>query len=223
HLLRAGLAPRRVRHELAELIRRRPATQLPALTLAALGGHVVVTEGAGAWRADSGQGVLALDAAVGPAGVLADLPVRRVAPPPEPVVGLSADEWFERASDLEEQDADLAAEAYARVLRLRPDSIEALIALGRLHAEGGAVERAASCFRRALEVAPTDATATYNLGVVTQDMGEDGEAIRLYARALELDPSLAEAHYNLATLFDRGGDARAAIRHINEYRKLTRA
>jgi Flp pilus assembly protein TadD len=44
----------------------------------------------------------------------------------------------------------------------------------------------------------------------------------MYRRALELDPHLAEAHYNLATLFDQSGDSRAAIRHINEYRKLTR-
>lgn len=226
-LIGAGVAPRRVRGELGELLRRRPTAQLASLTLAAEGGHVVVREQSGAWRADSGQGVLALgDGAVaaggGGRGVLTEMPVRREAPAPEPVVGLSADEWFERATELEDADPDAAAEAYRRVLRLRPDSTEALINLGRLHAEGGAVERAAECFRRAVELDPGDATAVYNLGVVTQDMGKDDEAIRLYERALELDPSLAEAHYNLATIFDRGGDARSAIRHINEYRKLTR-
>jgi tetratricopeptide (TPR) repeat protein len=222
-LLGAGVAPRRLRGELGELRRRRPDAQLSALSLAALGGHVVVREGGAAWRADSGQGVLALGGERGPAGVLADMPVRREAPAPEPVVGLTADEWFERATELEEADPEAAAEAYRRVLRLKPDSCEALINLGRLHAESGAVERAAECFRRAVELDPGDATATYNLGVVAQDMGKDDEAIALYGRALELDPSLAEAHYNLATIFDRGGDARSAIRHINEYRKLTRA
>ena len=58
--------------------------------------------------------------------------------------------------------------------------------------------------------------------MVAQDAGRDDEAIKFYEHALELDPALSEAHYNLATLFDRGGDTRAAIRHINEYRKLTR-
>lgn len=62
----------------------------------------------------------------------------------------------------------------------------------------------------------------YNLGVVAQDAGREQDAIYLYGRALELDPGLAEAHYNLATLFDQSGDSRAAIRHINEYRKLTK-
>jgi len=58
--------------------------------------------------------------------------------------------------------------------------------------------------------------------VVSQDAGREAEAVELYRRALELDPTLAEAHYNLATIFDQTGDSRAAIRHINEYRKLTR-
>jgi tetratricopeptide (TPR) repeat protein len=211
-----------LRGELAELVRRLPAIQLSSMTLAAVGGHVVVSEARGAWRADSGQGILPLDDVRGPTGVVTDLPIRREAPAPEPVVGLSADEWFERAAELEDEDVDAAIEAYGKVLRLRPDSAEALINLGRLHAESGAIERAADCFRRAIELDPADATAAYNLGVVTQDLGRDADAIRLYARALELDPSLAEAHYNLATIFDRGGDARAAIRHLNEYRKLTR-
>ena len=39
---------------------------------------------------------------------------------------------------------------------------------------------------------------------------------------LDVEPTFAEAHYNLATIFDRSGEAQAAIRHINEYRKLTR-
>ncbi|MBA3502616.1 MAG: tetratricopeptide repeat protein, partial [Deltaproteobacteria bacterium] len=73
-----------------------------------------------------------------------------------------------------------------------------------------------------IDLDPADATAYYNLGVIAQDAGKEADAIALYHRALELDPQLAEAHYNLATLFDQGGDSRAAIRHINEYRKLTR-
>src|SRR5690606_24069797 len=97
-----------------------------------------------------------------------------------------------------------------------------LVNLGRLHAESGSVDAAALCFRRALDIDPRDATALYNLGVVAQDIGKDDEAVQLYERALALDPSIAEAHYNLATIFDRQGAGRAAIRHSNAYRKLTR-
>ena len=91
-----------------------------------------------------------------------------------------------------------------------------------MYAETGDATAAHDCFRSALEHDSEEATAYYNLGVLAQDAGNESDAIALYRRALELDPHLAEAHYNLATLFDQAGDSRSAIRHINEYRKLTR-
>jgi tetratricopeptide (TPR) repeat protein len=91
-----------------------------------------------------------------------------------------------------------------------------------MFAESGDPEAARDCFASAIDLDPADATAFYNLGVIAQDSGKEEDAIASYRRALELDPRLAEAHYNLATLFDQSGDSRAAIRHINEYRKLTR-
>ena len=157
-----------------------------------------------------------------PAGELHDLPSRPVeAPLPAPA--LTADDWFERAIALEDGDAAAAIDAYRRSLRLRPDCIEAWINLGRLHAETAEGDAATECFSTALRLDPRDATAVYNLGVVAQDAGREHDAICLYTRALELDGALAEAHYNLATLFDQTGDSRQAIRHINEYRKLTKS
>ncbi len=224
-----GLSLARIRRQLRALRRQRPAdAALSAMKLAAFGGHVVVREGGCSWQADSGQ--LLLDFVVPPAssapqgggGEVRAMPVRREAPPPEPAYALTADQWFDRAAEVEEDDPGAAIDAYKRALHLRPDSSEALINLGRLYAESGEVDEATSCFSRAMELDPRDGTAVYNLGVVAQDMGRDDEAIQLYERALTLDPSLAEAHYNLATIFDRSGDPRAAIRHIHEYRKLTR-
>lgn len=221
-----GVSLPRVRRELAELRRTRGGQAgLSSLTLSAWGGHVVVRESGCAWQADSGQLLLDLGEAVrAPAagGEVTAMPIRREAPPPEPAYSLTADQWFERAGELEEEDPAAAIEAYEKALHLRPDCSETLINLGRLHAESGQVARAAECFTRAMEIDPRDATAVYNMGVVAQDMGKDEEAVQLYRRALELDPLLAEAHYNLATIFDRTGDPRAAIRHIHEYRKLTR-
>ncbi|MEM9487758.1 MAG: tetratricopeptide repeat protein, partial [Myxococcota bacterium] len=81
---------------------------------------------------------------------------------------------------------------------------------------------AEECFQRALTLDPADVTAIYNMGVVSQDAGKDRQAIDFYLHALRIEPDLAEAHYNLATVYDRQGEPRAAIRHINEYRKLTR-
>jgi tetratricopeptide (TPR) repeat protein len=217
-----GIPLRRVRRQLTELRRRLPEPGgLSGLTLTASGGHVVVRDHARAWRADTGQMLLSFEAA-GDGGELAEMPVRRQAVPPDPLPSLSADEWFDRAVELEEEDTAQAIAAYKRALRLRPDCSETWINLGRLYAETGHTDEGADCFRKAIELDPADATAVYNLGVVAQDAGSDLDAVELYRRALALDPDLAEAHYNLATLFDRGGDPQAAIRHINEYRKLTR-
>lgn len=218
----SGLPMRTIRRELSALRRRTGAESLVALTIRIHRGHLVVTDDLGSWRADSGQQLfpfeLETSCAVGRAiSVLPD----RAAQEAESTES-SASEWFDKALELEELDTIEAIEAYRKVLELRPQSVETLINLGRLHAESGAIREAARCFERALEINPNDATASYNLGVVAQDAGDDTRAVELYVRALEKDPSLAEAHYNLATIYDRSGDPRAAIRHINEYRKLIR-
>lgn len=221
-LIAQGVPLRRIRRQLLALHERLPANgTLAELTLDAHDGNVVVQEQRGAWRADTGQMVLRFDDRED-TGQLHAMPLRRQAPGPEVMAGMNADNWFERAVELEEVDTEAAIHAYQRSLELRPDAGEAWINLGRLHAESGDTEEAEECFHRALALDPADATALYNLGVVAQDAGKDDEAIGYYRHALRLDTSLAEAHYNLATIYDRQGETTTAIRHINEYRKLTR-
>lgn len=221
-LVDGGIPLRRVRRQLRALQRRLgDETSLAEVVVGGYGGHVVVRDGERMWRADTGQLVFEFDRE-DEGGEIRAMPVRRVAVGPDPVVALTADEWFERGVELEEVDTPAAIAAYRRALRLRPDCSESWINLGRLHAETGDAESAVECFEHALKLDPSDATAIYNLGVVAQDEGKDDEAIELYKKALGLEVGLAEAHYNLATLFDRRGDVQSAIRHINEYRKLTR-
>ena len=218
-LVESGVPLARARRELLEIQRLLPSgSSIAELPIEARSGHVHV-RGIGTPRL-GGQLELSLAAAV--AGEVHAMPVRRDAPAPEPAPAVTADEWFARALALEDSDTPAAIEAYRRSLRLRPDCTEAWINLGRLYAEDGDADAASECFQTALRLDPGDATAIYNLGVVAQDAGREREAIELYTRSLDLDPTLAEAHYNLATLFDQSGDSRSAIRHINEYRKLTR-
>jgi tetratricopeptide (TPR) repeat protein len=162
------------------------------------------------------------DAKAAPESAQPSSAIRMPVPTLAPIALTTADEWFLRGTQLEEADPLAAAEAYRRGLRLRPDAAEFWINLGRLLAENRDSDGASQCFLAAAELDPRDATVHYNLGVVAQDDGRENEAIDRYRRAIDLDPALAEAHYNLATLFDQSGDARAAIRHINEYRKLTK-
>ncbi|MBA3465067.1 MAG: tetratricopeptide repeat protein [Deltaproteobacteria bacterium] len=224
-LIDAGLPLPRVRKELARIQQQLPAgTSIAELTVEARAGTVQIRGAQD--TALSGQLSLAFDtprsAVPAPTGELRELPRTTDAVVPVAVPPATADQWMTRAMDLEERDPVAAIDAYRRSLRLRPETTEAWINLGRLFAESGDPDAAHDCFRSALDLDPADATAYYNLGVIAQDAGKESDAIALYHRALELDPQLAEAHYNLATLFDQSGDSRSAIRHINEYRKLTR-
>jgi tetratricopeptide (TPR) repeat protein len=224
-LIDAGLPLARVRKELLVIQKRLPdGTSIAELTVEARNGQVCVRGEAAPASGDAGQLALPFEVALdpAPAGELRELPRPPDAPVPVAVPPATADQWLSRAQVLEERDPVAAIDAYRRSLRLRPDCTEAWINLGRLFAESNDGEAARECFQSALDLDPAEATAYYNLGVLAQDAGKESDAIDLYRRALELDPQLAEAHYNLATLFDQSGDSRSAIRHINEYRKLTR-
>ena len=48
------------------------------------------------------------------------------------------------------------------------------------------------------------------------------EVVERVRAMLPLTLAKVTKELNVATLFDQSGDSRAAIRHINEYRKLTR-
>ena len=224
-LVDAGVPLPRVRKELLRIQPRLPAaTSIAELTVEARDGHVLRAR-RGDERRQRGPARAAVRGRVrcgAAAGEVRELPRAPDAPVPVAVPPATADQWLTRAQVLEERDPVAAIDAYRRSLRLRPECTEAWINLGRLFAESGDAEAARECFQSALELDPAEATAYYNLGVLAQDAGKESDAIELYRRALELDPQLAEAHYNLATLFDQSGDSRSAIRHINEYRKLTR-
>jgi Flp pilus assembly protein TadD len=221
-LVDAGVPLARVRRELASIQRGLPAgSSIAELGVEARGGSVHVRGTAA--PTDVGQLALPLDPPRDePAGEVRELPRPIDAPVPLPALPATAEQWLARGVALEGRDPVAAIDAYRRSLRLRPECTEGWINLGRLFAESGDALAAHDCFRNALDLDPVEATSYYNLGVLAQDAGKEAEAITLYRRALELDPQLAEAHYNLATLFDQSGDSRSAIRHINEYRKLTR-
>jgi tetratricopeptide (TPR) repeat protein len=223
-LVDSGLALARVRVELLR-IQRATGSAIAELALEVRDGQIHARGQAGELVPRTGQLAFAFDATPPgePAiGELRELPRPVETPPPAYVLPATAEQWLARGLALEEREPAASIDAYRRSLALRPGCTEAWINLGRLCAETGDAPAANDAFRHALELDPEEGTVYYNLGVLAQDGGQEADAIALYRRALELDPQLAEAHYNLATLFDQSGDSRSAIRHINEYRKLTR-
>jgi tetratricopeptide (TPR) repeat protein len=245
-LVTERLPPRRVRDALRRLRRILPASEpLTGIHLESASGHVVVRDGARAWRADSGQILMAFDgqeetAAKGRGDTAAPIALRPasprrqcekdgVVPEPAPETSLVADDGTEPTADdfyqlgcsLEAGAPEAARVAYERALTLRSDHADAHVNLGRLLHETGELPSAEGHYRAALALQPGDVTALFNLGVLTEDQGRSGESIALYEEVTRLDPSHADAHFNAARLHDVAGHYEAALRHLRAYRNLT--
>jgi tetratricopeptide (TPR) repeat protein len=144
--------------------------------------------------------------------------------------GTSAVAWYERGCQLEASDPNAAIAAYERALAGRPDLADAHNNLGRLLHDRGELAAAESHYRLALCEARYIALYWFNLGVVLEDLGRAAEAMDAYERALAIDPQLADAHFNLARQIERVARRaddeillRRAIRHLKQYRELSRA
>ena len=209
----AKVPARRITRSLKALRRRLPDTvPLSGLRICAVGDRVVVAEKRGRWHADSGQYLLDLDVSVADGEL--SLQAR------DDTGG--AEQWFDRGSKLEANDRERAQEAYHRALSLDPEHLAARINLGRLLHEAGRLPDAERVYRDGVARAGEDAVLWFNLGVLLEDMGRRDEAVAAYESALRADPRFADCHYNLALAYEAAGNARGAIRHMGEYRKLVR-
>ena len=213
-LAQAKIPSRRINRSLKELRRHLPEQMpLSGLAIEAAGDRVVVKEGARRWQAESGQYVLDFegDPSTGSLAVIE----RGDAGP-----ALRAEEWFERACDLERRDPEAAREYYERALQADPAHAGAHLNLGRLLHEAGRLADAERAYRRALLACGSEPLLQYNLGVLLEDMNRKSAAMDAYERALHEDPRFADCHYNLALLCRSLGRPKQALKHMAQYRRL---
>lgn len=222
---RIVLALKNLRDQLPE---GRPIT---GVRISAQGHHVVVRDGREIWNPESGQALLDFEVSdlARDAASLENQRARRFAvatAEPEATEATeateadTAEEWFDRGAELEQDDPDAAMDAYRQALEIDPTMVDARLNLGRLLHEAGRTVEAEGHYRNALETRPDDPTALFNLGVALQDLGRRAEAAEVYEKTLEIDPALADAHYNLAVVYEELGRKKAAIRHFKSYKLL---
>jgi tetratricopeptide (TPR) repeat protein len=215
-LVAAKVPRRRITRSVRALRHRLPASMpLSGLSISAVGDQVVVREGANRWRADSGQYLLAFE--TDPADGTLRVIERNGAEP-----AMSAQAWFERATTLEKLDTEGALLAYESAIAAQPSLLDAHINLGRLLHERKSFTRAERIYRDAIQCCGADPVLLYNLGVLLDDLNRKSEAAEAYEAALRGDPGFADCHYNLALLCEEMNRPRDAIRHMAQYRKLTR-
>lgn len=228
-LVEARVPPRRIVLALRNLREQLPeGRSITGVRISAQGHHVVVRDGLEVWNPESGQALLDFEVSelAREAASLDSQRERRLAAlerveaaEAEPAAD-SAEEWFDRAVELEPDDPAAAEDAYRQALEIDPSMVDAQLNLGRLLHEAGRTVEAEGHYRRALETRPDDPTALFNLGVALQDLGRPAEAAEIYERALEIDPALADAHFNLAVVYEGMGRKKAAIRHLKSYKLL---
>jgi tetratricopeptide (TPR) repeat protein len=215
-LAAAKVPPKRITRSLKELRRSLPAAMpLSGLSISAVGDRVVVNDGGNRWQAESGQYLLAFDG--DPAdGSLSVIVPKDTAP------AQGAEEWFDRGSSLEGRDPEAARQAYGHAIAADPAHLNARLNLGRLLHEAGRFADAEGVYREAVVVSGDDPVLLFNLGVLLEDMQRPEEAAQAYERALRADPRFADGHYNLALLCEQLRRPKQAIRHMAQYRRLTR-
>jgi tetratricopeptide (TPR) repeat protein len=220
-LCAARIPVRRVRRALrslrGQLAGDRP---LASVRIAADGDRVVVRDGRGAWRPETGQALF--DFGVASLGQRV-APLLREASRARNAGNLDAAAWFDWGCDLEDGAPEQARKAYARALFLEPDHPGAHLNLGRLLHEAGDPGQAEIHYRRALEARPDDALALFDLGVALEDQGRRDEALLAYARSLRFASGQADAHFNTARILEALGRKAEALRHLATYRRLTRS
>ena len=221
-LLQGGATVRQVREALAGARRRLPdgAEPLAELRLVLEGKRILVQEDAVRWDPRTGQALLDLpldELERETRESLAWGRVRPIAPPAQ-----SADVWFARASELDDEPErwEDAVEAYERVLAVDPRYAAAWNNLGLLQHRMGHYDKAGRCYREALDADPTCVQGAFNLGALQEDLGDLPSAVAWYRRALEMEPDYADAHFNLAGALGRAGRPEAAATHWRRYLEL---
>jgi len=218
-LIEAKVPRRRINRSLQDLRRHLPEeAPLSGLSISAVGDQVVVREGKSHFQVDSGQYVLGFDVSI-EAGVLRVVERKEEPPPAAP----TTEDLFDQALELEASDPRNAPAAYEKVIGADPENCAAWINWGRLLHEQNHTREAESVYQRALQQCGPDPVLMFNLGVLLEDLGRTGAALEAYQTAITEDPNLADGHFNLARLYEVLGKPQHAIRHLGQYRRLTKS
>ena len=100
---------------------------------------------------------------------------------------------------------------YKKVLRAKPNNINALHNLGLICYQRADYDAAIRYIQKELQYNPTDADANNNMGLALEGEGQHDEAAGFYRRATQLNPTFSGAFYNLGNALKDSGNIDEAI------------
>lgn len=104
-----------------------------------------------------------------------------------------------------------ARRVYKKILKARPQYVDALHMLGLLEHQSGDNEAAISLLTRATREGSASAELFTNLGSALQASGNINEAINVFRKAVKINPGFALAYNNLGNVLRASGDVAAAL------------
>jgi tetratricopeptide (TPR) repeat protein len=107
-----------------------------------------------------------------------------------------------------------SATAYAHVLKIDPDNLDALRGIGNIDFDQRKFDQAIAAYEHYLSKKPDDPEVRTDLGTMYLSTNNADEAVAEYRKVLERHPDFFEATFNLGVAYaqtNRRGDARAAL------------
>ena len=150
-----------------------------------------------------------------------------------------ATQWYQRAADVARPGEPGSLDLVSSMLRYgyyevslsyveaalaqRPDDVELLLDLGRIHRAMGHFSEANEVLARAVPLARDDARIYAALAELDRDQGRDADAIRGFGQAIALQPGEAGYYLALSELLVARGDPRAALDVLDKGRQQASA
>ena len=106
------------------------------------------------------------------------------------------------------------------VVKLNPNIVPAITALGRLELLDHNDPRAIELLERALRSNPSDAESTYQLGVLYDRTGQADQGVKLLRRAITLRANYPDPHYHLGRIALERKDYKTALAELELARRL---
>jgi tetratricopeptide (TPR) repeat protein len=103
-----------------------------------------------------------------------------------------------------------AAAAYAHVLKLEPDNLDALRGIGNIDFDQHKYDEAIAAYEHYLSRMPDDPEVRTDLGTMLLSSGSPDQAILQYRKVLETHPNFFEASFNLGIAYGQMNELEAA-------------